>query len=433
VSNVIRSVDPGSPAERAHISVGDILLSINGHEIRDVLDYKYYSYDAKLTIELLSEGKKKRVTVRKPESADMGLEFETYLMDKARSCANKCVFCFVDQLPRGMRDTLYFKDDDHRLSFLQGNYITLTNLSEREIRRIIELKISPINISVHATEPELRAMLLGNKNGGRGIEIMREFAAAGITMNCQIVCCPGLNDGEHLAKSMADLADMYPGVSSVSVVPVGLTKHREGLYPLCPFDEKLAAETVALVDGFGEKCLAQYGTRMFFCADELYLKAHLPLPEDEYYEDYPQLENGVGMLRMLICEFRAALRDMPDEPDGNPFSIACGRSAAPFMEMLINEAAEKYGNVRGVVHAVDNDFFGHTIDVSGLVTGGDIVKQLSGKELGTRLLLPRNMLRHGEVVFLDDMTIDGLSEALGVPVRVVEQDGFDLADAVFGS
>ena len=434
MNNTIKSVDRGSPAEKAGISAGDRLLTINGHQIHDVLDYKYYSYDARLSVDLLSgSGQKKRAVIRKPEGDDAGIEFESYLIDTARACANKCVFCFVDQLPRGMRSTLYFKDDDHRLSFLQGNYITLTNLSEREIRRIIDLRISPINVSVHSTEPELRSMLLGNKNGGRGVELMREFADAGITMNCQIVCCPGLNDGEHLLRSMTDLSDMYPGVASVSIVPVGLTKHREGLYPLRPFDRKLARETVKAVDAFGEKCIARFGTRIFFCADELYLKAGLELPSDEYYEEYPQLENGVGMLRLFMTEFSAAIRDMSDSPDGKPFSAVSGCSAAPFMRTMIEDAAARYPGVDGRVYAVENDFLGHTIDVAGLVTGRDIAKQLRGQELGERLLLPRNMLRHGETMFLDDMTVEDLSDDLGVPIRIVEQDGFDFADAIFGN
>ncbi len=434
MNNTIKSVDRGSPAEKAGISAGDRLLTINGHKIHDVLDYKYYSYDARLAVELLSaNGQKKHAVIRKPDGDDAGIEFESYLIDTARACANRCVFCFVDQLPRGMRSTLYFKDDDHRLSFLQGNYITLTNLSEREIRRIMDLRISPINVSVHSTEPELRSMLLGNKNGGRGIEIMRKFAGAGITMNCQIVCCPGLNDGEHLIRSMSDLSEMYPGVASVSVVPVGLTKHRDGLYPLRPFDRELAMETVKAVDSYGDKCVERFGTRIFFCADELYLKAGLELPPDEYYEEYPQLENGVGMLRLFMTEFYAAMRDMPEEPDKKPFSAVSGCSAAPFMRAMIEDAAARYSGIDGRVYAVENDFLGHTIDVAGLVTGGDIAKQLRGCPLGERLLLPRNMLRHGETMFLDDMTVEELSGLLGVPIRVVEQDGFDFADAIFGN
>lgn len=433
MSNTVKQVDQGSPAEKAGIRPGDKIISINGHDIHDVLDYKYHSYDARLRIEFSSAGKVKHCTVRKPEGADLGIVFESYLIDYARSCANKCVFCFVDQLPRGMRETLYFKDDDHRLSFLQGNYITLTNLSEREIQRIIKLRISPINVSVHSTEPDIRSMLLGNRNGGRGIELMRDFAAEGIKMNCQIVCCPGINDGEHLLRSMQDLAEMYPGVSSVSVVPVGLTEHRKGLYELTPYDCKLAEETIQAVDSFGNECLKKVGSRIFFCADELYLKADQQIPEDDYYEDYPQIENGVGMLRSLITEFDAALRLTPELLSEKPFTIATGCAAAPFLKVLLEKACRLDNRISGHVVPVENDFFGHTIDVAGLVTGSDMIKQLAGEDIGERLLIPRNMLRHGETMFLDNITVEEISEKLKAEVRIVEQDGFDLADAIFGN
>ncbi|MDR3277292.1 MAG: DUF512 domain-containing protein [Oscillospiraceae bacterium] len=432
MSAVIRSIRPGTPASRTIIAPGDALRRVNGHELTDVLDYRYYTCDRRVFLELTSpEGKIKLVRVRKREGAELGLEFETYLMDAARSCANKCVFCFVDQLPPGMRGTLYYKDDDARLSFLQGNYITLTNLSERELQRIIDMRISPINVSVHSTDPKLRAFLLGNPNGGRGVETLGRLADAGITMNCQIVCCPGLNDGEALWRSMEDLSRMYPAVASVSVVPVGLTKHRAGLYALAPFDETRARETISDVEAFAEKCLKTQGSRIFFCADELYIKAGLPLPEDGFYEDYPQLENGVGMMRLLICEFGEALKT-PVRADGVPFSIATGAAAAKFLENLLYTARAKCDTIRGTVYPVQNDFFGHTVNVAGLVTGGDVLRRLRGEELGKRLLLPRNMLRRGEDVFLDDVTLAELSDALGVAVRVVEQDGADLLRAMCG-
>ena len=429
--SVIQSITPGSPASKTQLRPGDVLLSIDGNPIQDVLDYKFHSYDQRLLIEVRDPvGKTKRVVVRKGEGEDPGLEFETYLMDKARSCANRCVFCFVDQLPPGMRETLYFKDDDARLSFLMGNYITLTNLSEREIQRIIDLRISPINISVHATNPELRCQLLGNRNAGRGLTAMRRFAEAGITMNCQIVCCPGLNDGDELMRSMQDLRDMAPGVNSVSIVPVGLTRYREGLPLLTPFDGESALATVRQVEEYGEICYKKLGTRLFFCSDELYLKAGLPIPEDDYYEDYPQLENGVGMLRLLITEFQDALPDL-QTADGQPFSIATGVSAAPFLEKLVYAAHEKCDTIDGRVYPIVNDFFGHTIDVAGLVTGGDILRQLAGKELGSRLLIPLTMLRHGEGVFLDGVTVGEITEKLGVPVIPIGQDGGMLARAMF--
>ena len=432
MKEIIRSIDAGSPAHKRRIHPGDRLVSVNGNPIHDVLDYKYHTYEEKLVLELERPGGRRvRVKIRKPEGMDLGLNFDTYLMDTARSCANRCLFCFVDQLPAGMRETLYFKDDDARLSFLQGNYITLTNLSPREAQRIMDLHVSPINVSVHATDPALRCKLLGNPNGGRGLELMRDFAGANIIMNCQVVCCPGLNDGAQLQKTMEDLASLYPQVPSVSIVPVGLTKHRQGLCELTPFDRERALETVRQVEAYGEACLERCGSRIFFCADEMYLKAGLPLPEDEFYEDYPQLENGVGLMRLLITEFDAAYEELTPG-DLCEFSVATGVSAAPFIRSLAEKAARRDPAIRGTIYPVVNDFFGHTIDVAGLVTGGDIIRQLTGKELGKRLLIPRNMLRQGEGVFLDDVTLPELSEKLGVPVRVVEQDGGDLAAAMNG-
>ena len=378
-----------------------------------------------------ADGRLRLVRLKKREGEDLGLNFETYLMDRARSCANKCIFCFVDQLPPGMRSTLYFKDDDARLSFLQGNYITLTNLSEREAQRIIDLRVSPINVSVHTTDPELRCRMLGSRNGGAGLAYMRRFAGAGITMNCQIVCCPGINDGEQLMMTMADLSAMYPAVNSVSVVPVGLTAHRQELYPLKPFDRERARETVAAVERFGARCLERHGSRIFFCADELYIKAGLPLPEDAFYEDYPQLENGVGMMRLLMTEFAAGLASPPENAH-IPFSVGTGVAAAGFIESLIREADGALGGVSGCVYPIKNSFFGESIDVAGLVTGRDLISQLMGRPLNGRLLIPRNMLRHGGDVFLDDVTIPDVESALNVRVRVVEQDGGDLLDAVLG-
>lgn len=428
---VIKSIEPCSPLYNK-VHPGDRLLSINGKRIADVLDYKYYSYDSRLTLEVESAGgKTARIRVRKEEGQDLGLEFETYLMDRARSCANKCLFCFIDQLPKGMRESLYFKDDDARLSFLTGNYITLTNLSERELDRIISLRISPINVSVHATDPELRVRLLGNPRAARGYEIMKRLSDGGITMNCQIVCCPGINDGKALNRTMEDLAALYPQVASVSVVPVGLTKYREGLPSLLPFDRETAAETIWQVNEFGEKCLEKYGSRIFYCADELYLKAGLPIPGDDYYEDWPQLENGVGMLRLLETEFMEELEQAsPGSGSGRPFSIATGVAAAPFIQKLLMTAGEKCNKIQGKVYAVVNDFFGHSIDVAGLVTGGDLIAQLRGRDLGERLLIPLTMLRHGEGVFLDDVTLEDAERELGVPVCPVPQDGARLLRAM---
>ncbi len=431
MDNVIKSIDPDSPL-RHKAREGDAVVAINGHRIVDVLDYKFFAYDPRLTVRLRrADGTEYEVAVRKSEGGDLGLEFESYLMDTPRSCANNCVFCFIDQLPPGMRPTMYFKDDDARLSFLLGNYITLTNLSKREIERIIALHISPINVSVHTTNPELRCRMLKNARAGESIALMRRFAEHGVVMNCQIVCCPGWNDGEELLRTMRDLEAMYPGVHSVSIVPVGLTKYREGLEPLTPFTPEHAAETLDMVTAFGDECLQKHGTRIFFCGDELYLLAGRELPEDEFYEEHTQLENGVGMLRLLETEFRSALR-LSDEPDSVPFSIAAGVSAAPYLRRLLELAQEKYPKLDGRVYPIVNDFFGHSINVSGLVTGQDLIAQLRGKELGRRLLISQNMLRRQEMDFLDDVTLEEASRALGVPIIPVEQDGFALWDAMAG-
>ena len=431
MENIIKSIDRGSPLHRkAH--VGDAVIAINGNKIIDVLDYKFFAYDSRLKVLLRRpDGSEYEVAVRKSEGGDLGLEFESYLMDTPRSCANNCVFCFIDQLPKGMRRTMYFKDDDARLSFLLGNYITLTNLSKREIERIIALHISPINVSVHTTNPALRCKMLQTPRAGDSIETMRRFAAAGIVMNCQIVCCPGLNDGEELLRSMRDLEEMYPGVHSVSIVPVGLTRFREGLYPLTPYTKELAAETIDMVTAFGDECLKRHGTRIFFCGDELYIKAERELPPDEFYEEHTQLENGVGMIRLLETEFRSALM-LSDEPDGVPFSIATGVSAAPYFDKLLGMAKEKYGTIKGQVYAIENDFFGRSINVTGLITGQDLIRQLKGRELGERLLISQNMLRREEMDFLDDVTLEQASKELGVPIYPIEQDGFALWDAMAG-
>ncbi len=421
--NTISSVDADCPLA-GRVLPGDELLYVNRHEIRDVLDYKYWTYDKKLLLEFKNAGK---IRVRKEAGQDLGLNFETYLMDRPTGCANRCVFCFVDQLPRGMRSTLYFKDDDARLSFLTGNYITCTNLSGRELQRICDLRVSPLNISVHATDPELRAKLLGNPRGREIMDVLHRFSDAGIFMDCQIVAVPGWNDGDALQRTMEDLASLYPHVNSVSVVPVGLTRHREGLTPLTPFTRESAFRCVKQVEAFGEKCYVNCGSRLFFCSDELYLKAGLPLPEDEYYEGYPQLENGVGMLRLQETEFDTALEAQGGAEDAGPFSVATGVAAAPFIRALAEKAGAKC-----TVYPIPNDFLGHTIDVAGLLTGHDIISHLRGKALGERLLLPMTMLRHGEGVFLDDLTPEDLERELGVPVVCVETDGAKLLAAMRG-
>lgn len=425
----IFDVEKGSPAFRAGIKPGDELVSINGRVIRDVLDYKFYSYDRSLKLELSG----KKVNIKKEEGEDLGLVFETYLIDKAKRCANNCVFCFVDQMPKGMRETLYFKDDDARMSFLLGNYISLTNLSEEDIERMIRMRISPINVSVHVTDPEIRRQMVRSPRAGECMEIMRRFTDAGIKLNCQIVVCPGLNDGEVLKNSISDLLGLSSCVESIAVVPVGITKHREGLYPLTPVSAALAKEVIGIVDSFGEKSKKERGERVVYAADEFYIKAGLPLPDDEYYESYPQLGNGVGLMTLLHEEFRVALRfaDFPDKVPG--FSIATGVAAAPFMRKLVDELKEKCDNIEGCeVFAVRNELFGETVDVAGLVCGRDLISALKEKKLAKRLLIPEVMLRHGENVFLDDVSVADVERELGVTVIPVDNDGDALLSAMLG-
>lgn len=431
MASKIVSVDAGSPAERAGIRAGETLLMIDGAAVRDVLDYKFYGYDARLTLELLDEnGQTHTVSVRKQEGEPLGLNFEHYLMDKMKRCSNKCVFCFIDQLPKGMRETLYVKDDDARMSFLLGNYISMTNLSEADVDRILRMHISPVNISVQTTNPELRVKMLQNPKAGEALKLLPRFAEGGITMNCQLVICEGLNDGDELRRSLADLEVLYPAVNSISVVPFGMTDHRDGLYPLRPMTYEGACEMLDIVESFAAKCLEKHGTRLVWCGDEVYLKAGRPLPDADYYEDFTQFENGIGMLSLFSEEFRLALSDYEGQ-NARPCCIATGMAAAPTMTTLIDEARRVCDNLTVPVYAIQNDFFGHGVTVAGLITGQDLVTQLKGKELGERVLISANMLRDGGDVFLDDMTLAQASEALGVPVQTVEIDGGALVDQIF--
>ena len=428
----IRGVESGSPAARAKIRAGEELLAINGQEIVDVLDYRFYMMDKRLELTLRSGTGERKVSVKKGEYEELGLTFDTYLMDRERSCRNQCIFCFIDQMPPGMRETLYFKDDDARLSFLYGNYITLTNLTEHDIERTIRMKISPVNISVHTTNPELRCKMMHNRFAGESLSILRRLADGGIAMNAQLVLCPGINDGAELERSMRDLAEYLPALRTVSCVPVGLTKYRDGLYPLRPYTKEEAADVVAQVEAFGDEMKARHGTRVFYASDEFYLKAGLPLHDGDFYEDYGQLENGVGMLTLQREQFRDALPFF--EPDGRKrnFSIATGVAAAPFLQKLVDEARETWHNLNGRVYPIVNDFFGHEITVAGLITGQDLISQLRGKDLGDELLLPDVLLKFHEDVFLDDVTLSEVREALGVPITMVGSDGYELLRCMLG-
>jgi len=427
----ITHVAPESPAF-GKVKPGEQLRAINGHEIGDVLDYEFYSYEKNPLLNLRNkDGQWKLVRIPKEEGEDLGLTFSTYLMDEPRSCVNRCIFCFIDQLPSGLRESLYFKDDDVRLSFLTGNYVSLTNLSEAEIQRMIDLRVSPINVSIHATDPSVRAMMLGNPRGADGLALMYHFAQAGLQLNAQIVVCPGINVGEVLEQTMEDLKALYPALGSVSVVPVGLTKYRDGLYPLTPVTSEYALDAIAQVERFSARCLEELGSRIFFLADEFYLLAAIPLPNEDEYEGYPQIENGVGMLRHFKETLLEAMRTQQYGHTPIPFSIVTGIGVAPFMQNLLTTIAQRYGGISGQVCAIRNDFFGEDVTVAGLVTGGDIIRQLQGRNVGQRIFIPRTMLRHGEDVFLDNLTVSDLTNQLGIPVIPVDPDGQAMLEAIF--
>ncbi len=423
----IASVDKRSRADAAGIKAGDNLISINSREICDVLDYRFFLAERSILLRLSRDGEEYEVAIKKQQYDDIGLDFETPLMDKKHSCENKCVFCFIDQLPKGMRKTLYFKDDDSRLSFLHGNYITLTNLHEKDIDRIIEMHISPVNISVHTTNPELRVKMMHNKRAGEVLSYMKKLADAGISLCGQIVLCKGLNDGEELDRSMRDLSELFPAMQSVSIVPAGLTRFREKLYPLEGFTKEESAAVIDQVDRFAKECEAKNGSRMFFCSDEFYLKAERELPEESYYEGYPQIENGVGMITSLMTEFKEEL-DYLDEYLENykaprHVSIATGAAAYDTIKSMATELEARIEGLRVDVYKIINNFFGETITVSGLLTGKDISEQLEGKDLGDLLLFPGNALRADGDLFLDDTSPEELSEKLKTPVAPSRDSG----------
>lgn len=428
----IKSVERFSHAEKAKLLPGDEIISINGNEIKDVLDYRYYICEKKLSVVVRRNGEEKVFVIKKGEYDDLGLEFETFLMDRKHSCRNKCIFCFIDQLPRGMRDTLYFKDDDSRLSFLQGNYITLTNMTKEDIDRIIKMRMSPINISVHTTDPELRVKMLKNPRSGEVLDYIKQLADAGIEINAQIVLCRGINDGEHLEKTMHDLACLYPHVTSVSVVPAGLTKYRDGLYPLSPFSKEESAAVVAQVEAFAAACKKALGSSIVYCGDELYLEAGLPLPDGDYYEGYMQIENGVGMIASMKDELDSALADEEGDERRREVSIATGSAAYGFICECAGKISAKFPNIKINVYEIVNDFFGNSVTVAGLVTGKDLSAQLAGKELYGELLLPSCMLRHGGDLFLCGKSKYELEKELGVNITLCANDGYEFLEKVIG-
>lgn len=434
MSVLINGVAKKSMADKKGIRAGDVLISVNGHEINDVLDYSFYIKEEKLVLALVSESRAKKVKIRKKEYDDIGLEFETYLMDRQHHCKNKCVFCFIDQLPKGMRDTLYFKDDDSRLSFLFGNYVTLTNLTEHDVQRLIDMHISPVNVSVHTMNPTLRVEMMKNKHAGECLSILKRLADAGIQLNTQLVLCPGLNDGKELEFSLNELEKLRPAIQSIAAVPVGLTKFRKGLAKLRPYTPEEAKAVISTVDAFGKKCLEKYGTRLAFCADEFYLKAALPIPDEEYYEDYPQIENGVGLWKDLEVSFFDALESCEaDRSTKSRVSLITGTAAYPLIKKLAAAAEQKFPNVKADVFEILNDFFGHSITVAGLVTGQDLIAQLKNKDYAKRLIIPSVMLRSEEDMFLDNVTKEDVQKALDVTLTVTPQsDGTELLYNILG-
>lgn len=433
MSVIVKSVVKGSPAYKIGMRQGDTLVKICGNEIMDVLDYRFYQTQDKLTVEFInSKGKVKIKKLRKKEYDELGLEFETYLMDKKHSCRNKCIFCFIDQLPKGLRSSLYFKDDDSRLSFLFGNYITLTNITEHEVDRIIKMHISPINISVHTTNPELRVKMMNNKNAGKALDIIYRFNEAGIKLNCQLVLVPDFNDGEELRRSLEDLTALE-NVECIAAVPVGLTKYREGLCEISPFDKKKAEETLRILEEFGEETLKKYGERRVFGADEFYILAERKLPDADFYEEFLQLENGVGLVPLLLSESDEAISlcDYILKEKRN-ITIATGESAYPFIKAIVDKTEKKWDNLKCNVVAVKNNFFGGHINVAGLITATDLEEQLKGKDLGEELLIPSVMLRDGGDMFLDSVTLKELSQKLNIKITPVDNDGFQLVDKILG-
>jgi putative radical SAM enzyme (TIGR03279 family) len=435
----ITGVYPGSRADKRGIMAGDILTHIDENEINDVLDYRFYLAEREITLRLLRGDDEYTVKIKKGEYDDIGLDFETPLMDKKHSCKNGCIFCFIDQNPEGLRESLYFKDDDSRLSFIHGNYITLTNMTDKDVARIVKMRFSPINISVHTTNPELRVKMMKNKRSGEVLRYLDDFKNAGLNMCGQIVLCKGINDGDELRRSLRDLSEYYPEMTSVAVVPAGLTKHREKLYPLTDFTPEEASNIIDLINEFGDENLKNHGSRIVFAADEFYLKSGRDIPSAEYYEDYPQIENGVGMLRSFMDEFGLAAEDIREANEAlksrgeiREVSVATGVASYEMILGMAEKIMQNCPNIKINVYKIVNYFYGESITVAGLLTGKDIYEQLKAVPLGQELFVPATALRVGEDDFLCGMTLSELREKLGVKITPVSSDGYEFFELLCG-
>lgn len=427
----IDGICKNSIAEECGIEKGDIILEINGNVIEDYLDYRFYLSGEYLEILIKkADGNEFLFEIEKYEDEDLGIEFDNYLSDGQKSCKNKCIFCFIDQLPKGLRKTLYFKDDDARMSFLMGNYVTLTNLDEKHLEKIIKMKISPINVSVHTTNPELRVFMMKNPKAAEIMDTLKRFSDNNITLNCQIVLCKDINDKDELMRTMKDLRSL--NVNSVSIVPVGISAHRENLYPMKPFNAEDCSEIIDMVESFAKDTYKKYKSRKFYLSDEFYIKAKRELPSYEYYEDFPQIENGVGMIRNFEKEIYEKISSLSSCSEKRHISLVTGEIMSSFINKYIDDIKEKWYNLKCNVFPIKNNFFGGEINVTGLVTGGDIISQLKDKDLGEMLLIPESMLRFERDMFLDDVTLKELSEKLNIKTVIVSNDGYDFVEKIIG-
>lgn len=433
INRTISYVEPGSPADAAGIKAGDELIKINGEAPLDILEYRYLAAEYEVELEIKKANGKSEFIIIENDYEDLGIEFEAGLIDEAQHCRNKCIFCFIDQLPKGMRETVYFKDDDARLSFLQGNYVTLTNMSDEDIDRLIKMRVSPINISVHTTNPELRVKMLGNRFAGNILERMKKFADAELYMNCQIVLCPGFNDGAELDRTIEELASLLPYTMSLSVVPVGLTRYRDGLCEIKPFDKGSSLAVVKQVEAHQARIYKEHGTRFVYLSDEFYLNAGLKVPPADEYECFPQIENGVGLIASMTEEFDDAINRIPRKKFSRNIAIATGELAAPYITGLANRIMATAGGINIEVFPVKNEFFGGGVSVAGLVTASDIIAAVKGKADFDELLIADSMLRDGEDIFLDNITLDELEAGLNLKVTPVPNDGYAFLEAVLGT